>query len=98
MNSISRRIKHDIIRPLLNLIQHLKHIPGKELTIVEPVKTCIFFRCLNRLLNNLHTYDLFTDRCQHLRNRTGSAVQIVDNLVVKQILLISENELARGRI
>ncbi len=37
MDPVTRRIKHDKIRFLVDLIEHLEHIPRDELTIVKSV-------------------------------------------------------------
>ena len=82
MYPIPRRIQHDHIRLLLNLIQHLKDIPRNKPAIIQPIPGSILPGSLHSLLNNLYPNHLFRHRSQHLPNRPRPAEQIKDRHIL----------------
>ena len=83
VDAISRRVQHDKIRTFFDGIQHLQHITCQELTVGKPIKLCIFSCCLYCLFHNLHTDYFLRHRSKYLSNRTGSAIEIENHLVLR---------------
>ena len=82
MDTISRRIKDDHIRLLLDLVQHLKYIACYEFTIRKSIAESIFFCSFYCLLDDLHTNHFLCNRSQHLTDRSGSTEQIKNCLIL----------------
>ena len=82
MDTISRRIKDDHIRLLLDLVQHLKYIACYEFTIRKSIAESIFFCSFYCLLDDLHTNHFLCNRSQHLTDCSGSTEQIKNCLIL----------------
>ena len=54
----------------------------------------ILFCRLYRFLDDLHAHNFFADRSEHLCDRTGTAVQIINGLVCQHVLIIPEDKFA----
>ena len=83
MDSITRRIEYDYIGLVREISDNLKNITRYEFTVVKTVKMCILARSHNGLLYDFNTHNLGSARRHHLRNRTGAAVKVEHDLILK---------------
>ena len=91
MDAVSGRIQNDEIRPrcllqaavllpeLAALLDHLQHISGNEVAVVDAVQPCIFPGCRHRLCHDFHAHCLTRHSAHQLCDGAGAGIEIIDH-------------------